>query len=137
MCATVSPEVKKIVKENSDLAHLDFYHFPLSVHPYAFIAAEASECAADQGLFWEYVDIVYENQTNLNEDYLFKLADALELNPEDFEQCMQERTYKEKVQAHMSEGVARNLAGTPTIFVNGERVEWTTAEDFEAYLKVL
>ncbi len=136
-CATISPQVEKFVMDNPTLARLDYYHYPLSYHEYAFIASEASECAADQGKFWEYLGIVFENQSSLSEDYLYSIADSLELDRVAFDACLDGHKYKSKILSHMSEGSRRRLPGTPTLFVNGEMVKWGGAEAFKAYLESL
>lgn len=133
-CAEISPQIERLVKEDPDLARLEFHHFPLSIHPHAFIAAEGAECAGDQGQFWDFVDLAYKNQVSLNEDYLYKMASSLDLNSEEFETCMKDRKYREKIQEDMKEGVERNISVTPTIFVNGEKVNWVDIQNLERSL---
>ncbi len=136
-CAQISPQLEQLVKDNPTLARMEYYHFPLSYHEHAFIAAEAAECAGDQGKFWEYLGTIFENQSSLSEDYLYKVADSLELNRETFDVCLNDHHHKKKILSHMAEGSRRRLPGTPTIFVNGQMVRWTDAETFKAYLESL
>lgn len=136
-CAATSPQLEQFVKDNPTLARLEYYHYPLSYHKYAFITAEATECAGDQGKFWEYLDTIFENQSSLSEDYLYKVADSLELGRTAFDACMDDHTYKGKILSHMAEGSRRRLPGTPTIYVNGQMVKWGGAEAFKAYLESL
>lgn len=136
-CGVVSPEVKKFVLDNPDLVRLDYYHFPLSMHQYAFMASEAAECAADQGKFWEYTETIFANQKSLNEDYLYKVADSLALDRTKFDDCTKTNKYKSKVQSHMVKGNQMGVSGTPTLYVNGTKVQWTDPETFKAYLETL
>ncbi|MBN1258402.1 thioredoxin domain-containing protein [Candidatus Peregrinibacteria bacterium] len=136
-CAFISPVVTEIVRRNPGIIKLAFYHFPLSYHPFAFIAAEAAECAADQGKFWEFMDTVYKNQSSLNEDFLYSVADQLGLNAGSFKTCMETRAKKTVVQMGFQEGRDRQIPGTPTLFVNGKRVQWAGEEAFEGYVKGL
>jgi len=136
-CGQISPEVEKLIRENPDLARLDYYHFPLSYHQYAFIASEASECAGDQGKFFEYLGILFKNQSSLSEDYLYSVADSLGLNRTAFDACLNNHDYKAKILAQMAEGKRRGLPGTPTFYVNGEMVKWSGTESFKAYLESL
>jgi protein-disulfide isomerase len=136
-CAAISPQVEQFVKDNPELARLEYYHYPLSYHEHAFIAAEASECAGDQGKFWEYLGTIFANQSSLSEDYLYNIADSLELDRTAFDACVDDHTYKGKILAHMAEGTRRRLPGTPTLYVNGEMIRWSDAETFKAYLESL
>jgi len=136
-CGIVSPQVEQLVRENPNLARLEYYHFPLSYHKYAFIGAEASECAGDQGKFFEYLGILFKNQSKLSEDYLYDVADSLDLDRAAFDSCLENHDYKAKILAQMAEGKRRQLPGTPTLFVNGQMVRYSDAETFKAYLESL
>lgn len=136
-CGVVSPAMEKLVRDNPDLARLEYYHFPLSYHQHAFIAAEASECAGDQGKFFEYLGTIFENQSSLSEDYLYDVADSLNLDRTAFDACLENHDNKAKILAHMAEGKRRQLPGTPTFYVNGEMVQWSGPDTFKAYLESL
>ncbi len=134
-CASISPKLEEVVRNNSDIARFEYRHFPLSFHEHAFRAAEASECAADQDKFFEYIAVVFENQPNIAEENLFSFAEDLGLNKEQFSVCMNERQKRNQVTADLREGQKRNVGATPTIFVNGLVIRWSGAENFEAYIK--
>ncbi|MBI5222377.1 MAG: DsbA family protein [Candidatus Magasanikbacteria bacterium] len=97
-------------------------HYPLSFHQYAAAASEASECAAEQGKFWEYADKLMANQKNFSESPWLKLAQELNLNQKQFSACFESGKYKEKVAADLAEGGAKGVEGTPATFVNGELI---------------
>jgi len=102
----------------------EFKHFPLrSIHRYALDVAEASECAADQGAFWEFVDLAFEKQPSLNRDVLPEWAGELDLDVKAFERCWKSRSKKEIVMKDYKMGRELDVKGTPTFFVNGVRVE--------------
>jgi protein-disulfide isomerase len=61
-CARVVPTIEAIIKKYGDDISLEYRHFPLSGHANAQKAAEASECASDQGKFWEMHDMIFEVQ---------------------------------------------------------------------------
>lgn len=64
-CTRVSPTVKKVLSDYGDKITFVYKHFPLvSIHPRAHIAAQAAECAKDQGKFWEFHDQLFDNQTD-------------------------------------------------------------------------
>jgi len=96
--------------------------FPLPGHPYAMPAAEAANCAKDQGKFWAYHDLVFKNHDNLNTiDYL-KLAEELKMNTSDFKNCLDSKKYDQKIQNDYNLGSGIGVNGTPTFFVNGKQV---------------
>jgi protein-disulfide isomerase len=134
-CGAIVPMLEEVVRDNSNIAYLEYYHFPLSYHEYAFLAAEASECAAEQGKFWEYTDTLYENQSSINEDYLYSVADSLNLKRDAFDDCLTGHDKKSKVLMHAREGRMRQIPGTPTIYVNGQQVRFSNAEEFEALIQ--
>jgi protein-disulfide isomerase len=112
-----------------------FKHFPLqSLHPYALIAAEASECAADQGKFWEFVDINYTNQEALSKPTLHTWAAELGMDTALFDRCLASGIKRKVVLADYDEGVKAGVKGTPTFFVNGEQVP-SRIEDISAAIE--
>ncbi|MDA1208575.1 MAG: thioredoxin domain-containing protein [bacterium] len=99
-------------------------HFPLrSIHRYALDASEASECAADQGKFWEFVDIAFENQKDLSLDVLDAWAEELNLDLAAFGKCMKSHAKRDTVLADYEMGRKAEVAGTPSFFVNDKKVD--------------
>lgn len=104
----------------------EFHHFPLSsIHRYALEAAEAAECAADQGKFWEFADLVFKNQQELSPESLDKWGAELKLDMDLFNRCRDSRIKREMIQSEYDQGRNLGVRGTPTFFVNGEQVEAT------------
>lgn len=136
-CAVVSPQVEKLIKDNPSLARFEYYHFPLPQHENAFRAAEAAECAADQGKFWEYASKLFENQTQLNESNLKTFASNLGLNETAFNDCLNSSQHKGRVKSDLYEGRRRRVNSTPSLFVNGQLVKFGGIEQFELYLRSL
>src|SRR3989338_11302155 len=136
-CGVISPQVVQVVRANPSLARLNFYHFPLAQHENAFIAAEASECAADQDKFWEFTELVFSNQKSLSKDFLTTIATQLSLDATAFSGCMDNRTKKATVLSDLAVGKQKGVNATPTLYVNGKQVSFTTKDSFERYLKSL
>jgi len=91
-------------------------------------AAEASECANEQGHFWEYHDKLFAEQAGENVgafsvDNLKRFAADLNLNTEQFNQCLDSGQYRDKVQQEVAEGQRRGVSSTPTLFVNGQLIQ--------------
>lgn len=109
----------------------EFRHFPLrQIHAYAQEAAEASECAADQGKFWEFVDDNYENQEKLKRTDLIARAEKVGVADMDlFERCIKSRIKRDAVQADYDDGRKRGVSGTPTFFVQGKKVPRNTIDE--------
>jgi protein-disulfide isomerase len=99
----------------------------LEFHPMAFAgeestwAAEAAECANDQGRFWDYHDTLFENQGAFAIDKLKGFARELGLDTEPFNECLESHKHEESVKAKTQEALNQGIASTPT-FVIGERV---------------
>lgn len=91
-------------------------------------AAEASECANEQGRFWEYYDKLYQEQNGENvgvfsKENLKKFAGELNLDTAGFSQCLDSGRYAEKVQQETLEGQQAGVRGTPSVFVNSQYIE--------------
>ena len=113
-----------LLEEYGDRIRYDFQHFPLrNIHRYALEAAMAAECAADQGKFWEFVDVTFEKQPEMTADALQQWGRDLVGDNELFESCYRSQSKKKTVLANYEEGRAAGVSGTPTFFVNGERVD--------------
>ncbi len=86
-------------------------------------AAEASECANEQGRFWDYHDKLFEEQGAENSgafapENLKRFAAELELDTAEFNTCLDSGEYRDKVIAENTEAQRRRVAGTPTLLVN-------------------
>jgi len=124
---------KPLMEKYADRIRVEFKHFPLQgIHPFALEAAEASECAADQGKFWEFVDMNYTHQADLSSAALRDWAKELQLDTDLFERCLSSRIKKKTVLADYAEGEKLGVNSTPTYFVNGQKVGIGKASDLEA-----
>lgn len=121
--AAYSRIAEPIIEKYGDDIRFEFNHFPLrSIHRFALDAAEMSECAADQGKFWEYVTIAFTNQSDLSMDSILEWAEAIGLDADKAERCWKSHSKRDVVLADYKEGRDRGVSGTPTFFVNGEKV---------------
>ena len=85
-------------------------------------AAEAGQCAHEQGKFWEFHDLVYERNGAIAADDLKAYAAEVGLNMDQFNECVTSRRYRDRVNAQQHEGFERDLKGAPAFFVNDQRV---------------
>lgn len=121
-CERHYPNLKRLLSEYGDKISLEYKHFPLSFHPFAEPAAEASECAAEQGKFWEFHDIVFENQDKLSQDELSVWAKQIGLNMNKFNDCFNNHKYQAKVKAEYNQGSNEGVQGTPATFIDGQQI---------------
>ncbi|MCK5019518.1 MAG: DsbA family protein [Candidatus Peribacteraceae bacterium] len=125
--------INPLIEEFGNDISLHFMHFPLrTIHRYALKASEASECAADQGAFWEYLDIAFENQTDLDDEELIVWADELNLDMAEFKSCLSSGKKRDIVIADYEFGRKLEVGGTPIFFVNGVKVRTDLASLKEA-----
>jgi len=122
-CERIYPTMNQILKDYKDKVRLVYKHFPLGFHPNAQKAAEASECASDQGKFWEYHDKIFENQpSGLSLEKFKQWAKDLGLNSGKFNDCLDSGKYAQKIQTDFQEGSQKGVNGTPATFINGQLV---------------
>ena len=86
------------------------------------IAAQASYCAEDQGKYWEYHEILYifqegENSGWADRDRLNSFAFSLDMNMDEFNDCIDSSKYAKRVQANYDEAVKNGVQGTPTFII--------------------
>lgn len=129
-CRSAEPIVKEIESHFGDQLRYVFRNFPLSeIHPYADAAAQASEFASDYDKYWEFHDLIFQNQDNLSIPLLFGLADSLKIPSKDLELALHKNLYQPKVRSDFMGGVRSGVNGTPTFFINEERYNGPVAYD--------
>ena len=93
------------------------------------LAAEAAECAGEQGSFWQYSDAVFASQaageTAFSRDSLERLAEGRVADRAAFASCLASGRYREAVQASTAEARAQGISSVPATFVNGRKVPAT------------
>jgi protein-disulfide isomerase len=134
-CQRVNPTVEKVLATYGDRIHFVYRHFPLSTHPNARPAAEASQCAAEQGKFWPYHDKLFAAPSRLNEPDLKQHAAELGLDAARFNGCVDSHKYKAQVDADMQAGEEAGVNGTPAFFINGRMLGG--AQPFEAFKQII
>ncbi|MFH1587183.1 MAG: DsbA family protein [Candidatus Diapherotrites archaeon] len=101
---------------------LVYRDFPLSFHQEAQPAAEAAECADEQGKFWEMHDKIFENQQAISDSSYKQWAAELGLDTGQFNECLDSGKYASEVQKDVADGQAYGVSGTPAFFINGTKL---------------
>ena len=105
-CSRANTTVEQVIKHYGDKVSVVFRHFPLSFHKEAHLAHQGSECAGEQGKFWEYHDLLFANQQALKPADLINYATQLGLNVEAFDGCLKSGTHAKKVDTDLEDAGA-------------------------------
>jgi protein-disulfide isomerase len=132
-CARFANEtLDQILDTYGNRIRLVFRDFPLiSIHPNAQKAAEATQCAHEQDKYWEYHDLLFQNQQALDVDNLKEYAQRLGLDTAAFNECLDSGRYATEVQSDLADGQSYGVRGTPTFFINGRVLRG--AQPFSAF----
>jgi len=135
-CASFHVLLKPLLEKLGDNISFEYKHFPLtSLHPKAISAAIAAEAAGKQGKFFEFHDWLFENRSewidSKNTEVVFvKQAEKLGLDTVKFKADLKAKSTREKVLADRDEALKLKLNGTPSFFLNGEKMEFKTLDEF-------
>jgi protein-disulfide isomerase len=128
-CGRYYPLLKQLNQEFGDRIQFVYRHFPLrQTHPHAQLAAQVAEAASKQGKFWEMHDLLFENQQEWSElrstkKTFNKYAEELNLDLERFKQDVSSKETKGKVNNDYSSGIKAGVNSTPTLFLNGKKLQ--------------
>ncbi|HZJ55009.1 MAG TPA: thioredoxin domain-containing protein [Myxococcaceae bacterium] len=134
-CGSAHDTVEQVMNAYAGKVRLVYRQFPLSFHPRAAKAAEASLCAGDQGKFWEYHDVLFKNQKKLEPTDLKAHATEVGLDAQKFGQCLDSGDKKKTVDADQQAGLAAGVGGTPAFFING--IFLNGAQPLDEFKKVI
>lgn len=105
------------------------------MHNRAQPAAEAAQCAHEQGKFWEFQEKLFAAQQNLNDDDFKKHATDLGLNLEAFNSCYSSGKFRAEIQGGMQANAAAGVSGTPAFLINGRFL--SGAQPFESFKAII
>jgi len=134
-CLSAFPTVAQVVSTYGDRVHLVYRHYPLTNHPNARPAAEASQCAEEQGQFWRYHDLLFGDPSHLADADLKQRAAQLGLDTAQFNACVDTRKYKSDVDTDIRAGDEAGVNGTPAFFINGRVL--SGAQPFEVFKRII
>lgn len=119
-CSLAEPVLDEVLARYPEKVRIVHRHFPLdSIHPFARPAAEASMCADEQGKFWEFHQAIFNLSGKLADGSLAKIGENLGLDADELKSCIDERRFKDFVEADFAAGRAIGVTGTPAFYING------------------
>ena len=135
-CKNGTETVRQVLEKYPGKVKLVFRDFPIpNLHPAAPKAHEAARCAADQGKFWEYHDLLFEKSPRQAPEDLKQYATDLELDPSPFAQCLDSGKHQAEVNRDVEEGARLGVTATPTFFINGRQL--VGAQPVTAFQKLI
>lgn len=136
-CKTFAESAEKQLDEEyvaTGKVLLEYKHYPLPQHePGATWAANAAECAADQGKFWEMHDFLFQEQgkqgaNTFTQGRLRSMGEALGLDTGKFNDCLSREQFRQTIRDDVNEARQLGVNATPTIYVNGQQVVFSYPE---------
>jgi protein-disulfide isomerase len=119
-CKQAAPAVKLLLERFPGRLRAVFRHYPLEPnHPHALAAAQAAECAAGQGKFWQMHDLLFANQEHLKNRDLRAYAELLQLDLARFAAEMDDEVHLQTIREHMAGANRSGIRATPGFFING------------------
>ncbi|NBS68276.1 hypothetical protein EBT31_05085 [bacterium] len=116
--------LEAIVRNMGDKVRVIMRDFPLTdLHPGADKAAMAAECASEQGKYEEMYRLLNKSSGEFTEENLLQYALSAGLEKRTYIQCMESDFYENEVAGDIADGVAAGVTSTPTLFVNGVKIE--------------
>jgi protein-disulfide isomerase len=116
------PQIENLINEGKVV----LYFRDFVVHPQAMIIHNAARCANEQGKYWEFNKNAFQKFLNgvdtSKKENLLSLAKELNLDIPSFEKCLDENRYSQDIQNDFQAGVSAGVEGTPTFFINGQKV---------------
>lgn len=132
-CAALHESLEEVLRRMGQGVRVVFRHFPLDsacnpkiparVHPQACLAAIAAECAAEQGKFWQYHNVLFDNRQQLDRAFLIGYAAHLDLDVARFTACLGGDESRARVERDIADGAQLGIDSTPTVFINGRTIK--------------
>jgi protein-disulfide isomerase len=120
-CSAAEKQVDIVMAAYPKDVKLVYKQFPLSMHPHAEIAAEASLAAREQGKFWEMYEVLFKNFRQLSRTSILAMAKDIGLDVDKFKADLDSGKYKAVVEKDVADGESAGVYGTPAFYINGKQ----------------
>lgn len=118
-CKKTRGTISQLMTDYSGKINYVFRDFPLSFHSQAKGAANAANCANEQGKYWDYNKALWNSQGKHTDEELMKIAGELKLDGEKFKKCVADKKYFSEIDKDQRDGMTAGVSGTPAYFING------------------
>ena len=125
------PVLEQVLEKYPDNVKIVFKNFPLRNHKFARKAATAALAAESQGKFWEYHDLLFKNYNKLNDQKINEIALVLGLDQTEFQKKIKDPKIAAMISQDVQEGAQAGVRGTPTVFINGRRLNDRSLKGFQ------
>ena len=129
-CAELEPLVVQLERQYGDRMNLLFLNDPIvELHPYAWAAALASECAGEQGRFDEYHDVLFSHWPSLGlESWMAYASQAKVSDMAKFDECVKSKRMRARLEREQRTAYDLGITNTPTFVVDGQMYNGTEAQ---------
>jgi len=126
----------RLREEYPDTIRVVYRDFPLtSIHPEAVPAAEAANCAGEQGAYWEFHDALFSGENGLGKEAYTSYASDLGLDMEGFTECIESGRHNDEIMADLNYAAELGVQSTPTFFLNGLPI--VGAQPYEVFKQII
>ena len=122
-----------MLEQNHDTVKIVFKNMPLRFHKFADPAARAALAAGEQGKFWEFHDELFATE-KLSDQVIKDIAVKLGLDMARYEADMNSPAIKQKISKDLRDAQLAGVTGTPTVFINGQRLKNRSPQGFQAMI---
>lgn len=131
-CARLGATLDQVMALYPGKIKVVYKSFPLSSHKYSWQAATTAVAADKKGKFWKVYKEIFANYNRINEAKLKEIRNRFGLDTPEFEALMNSPEIRSRVATDRNEGIRVGVQGTPTVFINGRRLDNKRPEGFKA-----
>ncbi|HSN14471.1 MAG TPA: thioredoxin domain-containing protein [Anaeromyxobacteraceae bacterium] len=134
-CVRAEPTVRQVLADYPNKIRLVYRDYPLPMHSKAPKAAEAAQCAGDQGKYWEMHDRLFAANGKLDVPDMKGYAKEVGLDEKKFDACLDSGEKAKVVDMHRKAGEEAGVNGTPAFFINGRLI--SGAQPLDAFKSII
>jgi protein-disulfide isomerase len=128
------PQLEQLLEKYPADVRVVFKNFPIRSHKYAIKAALAALAAGHQDKFWEFHDELFKNYNHLNDQKIQEIGTQLGLDQTKFIEDQKSPVEAARIRQDYEEGLRLGVRGTPTIFINGRKMDNRSMKNMEAII---